>query len=597
MNTKSTWILSIAAILMLLYILIFERSRQRGKNESAAPEALQNFDPAAIDKVQVTVGTNSFEADRAGDGWRLAKPSYPAQKTPIQSLLLKLDELKRSDLIPAKEVMAQGGLKTFGLEPPRAALTLAGKDQKYSIAIGAPTPLTNQMYLQVFGSGDVYVVDSAVASYIPASAALWRNPMLLQFENLTFDTIQIRAGSRVIEIEQDATNKLWHITKPMVARADQEKIAELLQNLRLARVSGFLGDAAGADLDKFGLQTPDTVLSLSKGTNVLSEVGFGRSPANNPSLVIARKMPENALVMVNETLTALLKQPYKTFHESRLLSFNLGTLDRIEVHSAEAFSLVKSQAGWQIDGPFKSAADSRLMSDFLGSMTGLEIIDFAKDVPTEADLKKFFLAPPLLSYSLFKTQTNEVGFVTNNLITTVEFGTNDVDRIYVRRTDEAPIYITRYADMLLLPKQAFELRDRTIWNLDQTNIVGLQWVSSAETNTLSRAPNTPWTKVDVLNATLSETIFRLSKMKAVSWVSKDQARFKLYGVSEDSPKLIIQALRNGKVEQLEAAFGKRSPSGNYYASIFLPDLGIPAIFEFPIAAAADLIQIFPNLGK
>ncbi|MGV3773893.1 MAG: DUF4340 domain-containing protein [Verrucomicrobiales bacterium] len=597
MNTKTTWGLGIAAILMFLYIVLFEHPFFGGRQKDTVPEALPNFNPGLVESIQVKVTNSTFQVNRTAEGWKLAKPVYPAQTTPIESLLLKLDELRKLDVIPAKEVQAQGGLKAFGLEPPRATIILQGGGQQNTLLIGAPTPLTQQIYMQVFGSADVLVADASITSYVPTTPTVWRNPMLLQFENLNFDTIYIRSGSRVVELEQNATNKLWHITKPIPARADQERIAVLLQNLRTSRIGGFIGDAAGMDLEKFGLQAPEVTLSFLNGTNVVTSVEFGNSPTNNPSLVVARKVNDNALVMVNQPIVESLKQPYKNFHESRLLSFNMNAIDQIEIKSIENFTLARQQNRWMVKGPFEGMADPGIMQEFLTNLAAIEIVDFAKDVPTDVDLKNYLLAPPLISYGLFRTHTNDVGLTTNVLATSVDFGTNQLDTIYVRRSDEAPVYITRYADMLLLPKRAFELRNRLLWSLDQTNIFGLQLSAQGATNRLSRDASRNWSADAVANAAIAENIFRLANLHVISWVSKGDARLRLFGINKNSPRLQVETIQGGDQQKLEITVGNRTPSGNFYASTFLADLKDQVVFEFPGPLLTELVQMFALAEK
>src|SRR6185503_4886285 len=68
------------------------------------------------------------------------------------------------------------------------------------------------------------------------------------------------------------------------------------------------------------------------------------------------------------------------------------------------------------------------------------------------------------------------GADTNAVLAQIEFGTNQTDKVYVRRIDENSVYVTRLNENPAappLPTAAFELRDRRIWNFSTNQVTGL----------------------------------------------------------------------------------------------------------------------------
>ena len=256
MNSKTTWRLFILAIGLFAFIW-FKELRGRPAASSAGALVFPKLAASSVTGVEVQTTNYFVKAERTNDTWRLTRPFYPAQSTPIDSFIKAVTSLPRRDVITASEVSAQPGkLKDYGLEPPAAVFTLSQGSNRFSLHLGAPTPLRDQLYATVPGSGEVLVTDASILRVVPPSANDWRSPLLMSLAGRPFDHVQIRVGPRVLEFEYDLTNSVWRISKPTPARANNQRIVDLLRQLQTARVKEFVTDSPTADLERFGLQTP-----------------------------------------------------------------------------------------------------------------------------------------------------------------------------------------------------------------------------------------------------------------------------------------------------------------------------------------------------
>src|ERR1041385_1857871 len=124
MNSKTTWRLFFTAIALFAFIWIFELKRpapKTGANALIFPKAT----PATITGVEIQTTNFLVRAERTNDTWRLTRPFYPAQSTPIDAFVTAMAALSRSDVIGAAEVPAHPEKwKDYGLNPPAAVLTL-----------------------------------------------------------------------------------------------------------------------------------------------------------------------------------------------------------------------------------------------------------------------------------------------------------------------------------------------------------------------------------------------------------------------------------------------------------------------------------------
>jgi hypothetical protein len=592
MQKNLTWSLVAVAALLFAFIFFYER-RLQSSAEKAEPPRL--FDPAARDIIAVEVtltGKGTVRAEKTNDAWALTIPSYPAQQSLIETFVGDIAGLKKLDKIEAHEVVLQGQ-NSFGLAPPAATVTFNTATNQYSFEIGSTAPLTTNVYLRLEPSKEVVLASGTLVKSLPASTNDWRSANLVTLSGSAFDHIQVRVGPRVFEVGKNATNNLWQMTKPVPARADQERIAALLERVREAKVDQFVADPPGLDLEKYGLQNPEMELGFYRGTNRVYAVEFGSSPTNNPARIYTQLFGQTNIVLTDRSLAEYLQQPYKNFHDSRLLTLQPKRLDRITVNSLENFALQRQDDGhWVIDGKKSTPVDPELLNHFVGVILSMQIIDVAKEVPTESDLRQFGLVSPIASYSFFERQTNASGLLTNILFSDVLFGTNQADRIYVRRSDESPVYVTPLAKMIELPRRAFELRDRTIWNFPATNVARITLSDSAGTNTVARTP-AGWVNDAIANAAIEETVFRLGHLKAFSWINKGEDRLRAFAIKEGSLTVSIEVKSKGKDQTYEVRFGRPTLRHDVYAAVVLPNDTEPTIFEFPGELYQSIQQTLP----
>lgn len=596
MNARTTWCLGAVALALLAYIYFVDLRRPDATaNGPRGGALLPHFDPAGITSVEVTRSNETIRAELANDQWQLATPRYPAQATAIDSLLQTLTSLQRQQEIPANEIISQsGGLSPFGLDPPWAVIKLQSNTNSIQFRVGSKTLLGDGVYVQPAGATGIFTTDASLLEHLPASASAWRNPMLIHQSSLPFDRIAITAGSRPLKLELDRTNQLWRLVEPPpTRRADFGRVEYLLQQLRSARVSEFVTDSPKADLEPFGLLTPEAELTLSLGSNTVCQIQFGKSPTNDAGQVYARRLSHTNVVLVPRELADLILKPYTEFRDRAVVSFRPGLVDRIEAQADEAFAIQRqSDNDWQIVEPIQAPADRQLMRLFLEDLAKLEIIRFEKDVV--ADFGPYGLVNPTRRYVLKTSVTNAIG-PTNQTLVQVDFGNmppDEPDKVFCRRPDETSVYVVASADMLRLERSAFTLRDRHIWSFAASNVTSVTVLQRGAKVQLVRDPATrKWDRENVpLNAAIEETLHRLGTLQADSWSGLSAAQA---GAAEGRYELQIDLNEGGQVRQLKLAFGKLAASGQPYAAVPL-EQGRPVVFKFPaelFALVAEYLRV------
>ncbi len=592
MQKGLTWILTLFALALFAFIYLFERKIPSSAESVSAPRLLPGMEPGSIVAIEVTLGGGGVvRAEQTNGIWTLRRPLYPAQQSAIETFVTNVVKMRRYDRIAQHEVALQGQ-KSFGFDPARAIVQLETTTNRVRFEIGEIAPLTNNIYLRFEGSNDVVLAEANFLRSLPGTTNDWRSEDLLPLKQLPFDHVQVRAEQRLFELGKNPTNNLWQITKPIPARGDQNQITALFEQLGKAQVGQFIADG-NVDLERYGLQSPVLDLEFTQGTNRLFSVQFGAATTNLTNQVYARLLGNTNLVTVNRDLVEYLKQPYKAFHDPRLITMNPKLLDRISVQSVEKFVLQRQMDGkWSIGDKDPILADSELINSFLRTILTMRILDIAKEVPTDADLQALGLQVPRISYSFYEEVPNKAGITTNILYSEVGFGTNLADRIYVRRSDETPVYVTELAPLLELPHYAVQMRDRQVWSFSTNDAVRVTLSSAGGTNSATRS-GTGWTSDALASAAIQEAVFRLSQLKVMRWVSKGAEAKKMAGITPESSVLEVELQPSTGLKVLRILFGKEAPRHNIYG--MEPTEGEPLIFEFPGEIYHLLLQNLPAI--
>jgi hypothetical protein len=585
------------AIALFAYIMVYERPQPVDESVYDARRLMPDVTPTAVNRVELTSTNQPVAAELRDHRWQLVSPvPYPANEIAIRSLLNACSALESKLTVKADDISR---LSDFGLDPPRATLTVYQGSSEIKLHIGAVTPLNNQLYVRPAGADDIAVVDASFTNLLPVSSALWRSPYLLDLANTDFNRIQIRNNNSIIVLE-NGTNNRWRIVQPPPPkRADSERIGQLIEYWKQWLVKGFTSDNRGTPLDALGLDKPEYELSFAKGTNQLLSVQFGGTPANMTNAIFARLPMSGNIVVAEAHRMAPLQRNYWAFCDHRMIDpLTDADFDIVEVSGAENFRLQRRTNGlWRADNKQQTPIDPALMYNFLELLKGTEAAELAKEVVT--DYAEYGLAKPSQSYRLYRATTNDAGQATNTLVAGIDFGKSGVDRTFARRHDENAVYVIPRARLELLPKALYQIRSRILWSFVKENILSVSVFNDVKTNRLTRSPTGKWSlqenrqaasaPLDVLeNAATEEGIVRLGLLKSESWISRGTNSFGPYQIGPRRGGLNFE-LKQPAGRRHTLLFGRWPQNRNVYAAYRDPSDGQWVVFEFPAALYENFI--------
>lgn len=582
MNAKNTWTWLVVAGALFAFIFFFER--HWGKPPPGPAPLLPGLKVDAVTNLVVLVvrPEQKFEVsvEVTNGGWWITRPRlFPAQKSRVDALLAALEQLVSTASIARSELQRPNAEEEFGLDNPRTSLAIQYGGEVVRINFGRRTAPGDQVFVQIVGREDIYVLDAELLKLLPASPDDWRDRALVDFSNLKFNTISITNAGRVIKLQLDATNQTWRLTHPLEARADDAYLLAMLQQLQGTSVSGFVSDERRPDLETLGLQPPDLSIAFAKGSVNAALLQFGKT--NAAGLHYARRDDLDSVVTVPAGVLAPWQQGFFAYRDRRFVVVPSG-LTGVEWRGRENFTLDRVGTNqWRMAGE-KFPVDARHTQEFLDALGNLQIVDFVKDVVSTQEFGLYGLTSAVHQV-VFKTAAP--GADTNGGYLRLEFGATNGEVTYVRRSDEASVYAVRSAELRSLPAAGWQLREARVWSFDPTELSRLTVRKAGWTREVVRSGTDAWAlgpgSQGVLDVEcMAEIARQLGQLQATAWVARgpaaaDDARF---GFGTNSLTLSLE-LKTG--DKMELQFGGYSSAKYPYARVTLD--GEPWVFEFSFA--------------
>ena len=529
--------------------------------------------------IQVSpAGAPEIEVVRTNHLWRLQKPlAYPAQATAVEALAAALEKLTPQRLTAA-DLRGHNADAEYGFDNPQFRLDLAAGEQSWHLLIGNKTAPGDQVFIRVVGLEGAFVSDAGWLQLLPRSADDWRDTALVDAAGVT-DWIVITNSAKALTLEfrRDPTNQLWRMIQPRQTRADSARLAAALQQLQTGRVTQFVTDDPHADLGSYGLQPADLDVWLGHGTNFTSAVHAGKTPADNPALLFARREGWNSVVTAAKETLAPWRGAVNDYRDPHLLALTAPVAE-IEVRGENSFTLQsRGSNNWTVAGE-KFPADREKVQEFIQQLAGLRVAEFVKDVVTAPDLQGFGLTTNSRQIILRGTAGD-----TNSVLAQLIFGTVETNRVFVKRGDEDFVYALTLEDYARLPEAGWEFRDRHLWNFSVTNVVQLTLRQNGKTRQLLRTGRNQWSLAPgsqgmIDPKSIEQTVEQLAGLTVKFWVTNHLDAPDKYGFYPDNLQVTVE-LKTG--EKLSVDFGLELPKAQTALAAMTLD-GERWAFVFPV---------------
>jgi hypothetical protein len=571
MNWRTTFVLAAIALAVFAYFRFFELKQPGTEEAKRQAQNVVNFERAKIDGVIIQNGDSKIEMRRRDNKWRLEMPiKDQADNSLIENLLSNLENWQKDATISAKEIEAdKSKLNEYGLNKPKLRLKLLGQDRPPEILFGKDAALEGKMYVRLEDSKETFLAAQTVRKDIEKKPEEFRDRKLTNLNTAQVSRVVLKSPAGEMELEK--RNDHWEILKPLRARGDDQKIADLIAQITTAQIQQFLADDHG-DLHPFGLAEPRGAITLFTKDDKDDKAGqllqIGGIPQKEKDQVYVRSASRGFVYTLPKKIEGVLNTRPDDLRDRHVVRIDTNILDRITIDAPGKAKIVlaRKAENWTIASRNNAPANSGEVRRLIDSLQNEQVTKFVEDVAS--NLSEYGLDKPQLrlTFSSFASENTAETKAGEQPFTTITFGKIDGDNVYARLADEPFIVAIRRGLIDQISTDPLQWQELTIFKFKPEQIHRLS-VAAKNESTLARDAKGQWTWVkggETINqANLQSLLNTLSSLHAVRWVGPTLPQHGL-----EKPQLTVTFTTSPDDKTSHRLFvGAAAGDGNWFARV------------------------------
>src|SRR5947208_3706174 len=541
MNWKTTLILAVVVLGVFAYLRFFEMKQPSTGEARRQAQNVVNFDRNKIDGVVIQNGDEKVKIRRHDNKWGLETPfKDEADGALVEKLLSELESWQKEGIIPAKDIDAdKSKLNEDGLNRPKLKLKLIGSDRPPEILFGKDAALEGRMYIRFESSKETFLAKQSVKKDIDKKAEEFRDKKLTDLTTAQVRRTALKTPAGEMELEKQGDR--WDIVKPLRARADDEKVGDLIAQVTTARIQQFVTDDHG-DLRPYGLAEPRGAITLfSQGEKKDQKVEIadsikvfgqedkgqmlqiGSLPEKEKDQVYVRFAPRGAVYTLPRKIEEVLNIKPADLRDYHLVRIDTNVLDRItiDVPGKGKTVLARKDGNWTIASRNNAPADSGAVRRLIDTLQNQRVTKFVEDVAS--NLPKYGLDKPhlQLTFSSFASENTAETKAGEQPFATIAFGKEDGDNAYARLADEPFVVAVRRGLLDQISTDPLQWQELSIFRFKPEQIHRLSVMTDKELS-LEREQNNQWRWLkgsgEINQANMRSVLKTLSSLHAVRWL-------------------------------------------------------------------------------
>ncbi len=557
MNWKTTVILAIIAVAGVAYFRFFEMKRPSTEEAQRQAQNMVNFDRSKIDGIVIQNGDQKIEMRRRDNKWRLETPIQDqADSAFVESLFSDLENWQKEGTIPAKEIDSdKTKLVEYGLNNPKLKLKLLGRERPPEILFGKDAAMEARMYVRFQNSKETFLAGQSVKKDIDKQPEEFRDKKLTDLSNAQVQRVVLKTSAGEMELEKTDTH--WDIVKPLRARADDQKVNDLISQVTSARIGQFVADDRG-DLRPYGLAEPrgsitlfdqqqekDQKIGIGKSIKIAGREDNGQTlqigsvPDKEKDQVYVRFAPRGSVYTLSKKIEEILNTKPADLRDNHLVRIDTNILDRITIDAPgkNKTMLARKDENWTIANRNNAPADSGEVRRMIDMLQNERVTKFVEDVAS--NLPKYGLDKPQLqlTFSSFASENTAETKAGEQPFATIAFGKEEGENVFARLTDE-PFVVAVHRGLLdEISPDPLRWQELSIFKFKPEQIHRVSVATDKELP-LERDRNNQWRWLKgtgtINQANMESLLKALSNLRAVRWLgpTTPQQGF-------DKPQLVV----------------------------------------------------------
>jgi hypothetical protein len=325
-------------------------------------------------------------------------------------------------------------------------------------------------------------------------------------------------------MEVEKRNDHWEIVKPLRARGDDQKVADLIAQVTTAQIQQFVADDHG-DLHPFDLAEPRGAITLfTKDDKQGQLLQIGGIPQKEKDQVYVRSASRGFVYTLPKKIEEVLNTRPDDLRDRHLVRIDTNILDRITIDASGKGKIVlaRKNENWTIASRNNAPANPGEVRRLIDTLQNEQVTKFLEDVAS--NLPKYGLDKPQLrlTFSSFASENTAETKAGEQSFATIVFGKVDGDNVYARLADEPFIVAVRRGLIDQIFTDPMQWQELSIFKFKPEQIHRLS-VAAKNESTLARDAKGEWTWVKggetIDQANLQSLLTTLSNLHAVRWVA------------------------------------------------------------------------------
>ena len=526
MRTRTTVVLLLLVVAVGAYIRFYESKRPNTEEASRRAQNVINFDRDKIGGIGIQNGDERIELKRVDKKWRLESPVKDlADGSVVESLLFDLEDWKKEATITGKEIEAdKNKMADYGLAKAKLRLKLLGQQAPPEILFGNNAALENRIYVRFENSKNVFLATENIKNAISKKPEEFRDRKLSDIIATQITRVALKTPAGEMELQKQGEH--WQIVKPLRARADDQKVNDLLAQITTSRIQQFVADDRG-DLHPYGLAEPRGTVTIFTADDKQGQLlQIGGVPEKTKDQVYVRFTSRNFVYTLPKKIEEVLNTRPNDLRDRHLVRFDQNQLDRITIDAPGKDKTVLARKGelWTIANRNNAAANAGEVRRLIDLIAGEQVTKFVEDVAS--DLPKYGLDKPQLTVTLssFASENTAETSAGEHPMATIAFGRIEGENVYARVGDEPFIVTARRAVLDNMFSSPLRWQDLAIFQFKPEQIHRLSIITDHE-RTIGRGPNNQWQWIvgngAMDTANVQSLLNTIASLRAVRWVGND----------------------------------------------------------------------------
>ena len=524
MRFRTTLVLFALTAALVVFIKFYETKRPNTEEANRRAQNVINFERDKIDGIVIQNGEERIELKRADKKWRLESPVKDlADGSTVDSLLFDLEDWKKDATISGKEIEAdKSRMAEYGVAKAKLRLKLQGADAPPGILFGNNAALEGKTYVRLENSKDVFLAAQSIKNQISKKPEEFRDRKLTDTVATQVTRLSLKTAAGEMELQKQGDH--WQIVKPLRARADDQKVNDLIAQITTSRIAQFVADDAG-DLHPYGLTEPRGTVTIFTADDKQGQIlQIGGVPEKEKDQIYVRFAPRKFIYTLPNKIETILSTRPNDLRDRHLVRFDQNQLDRItiDVPGKTKTVLSRKDQNWTIvnrNNRLANAAEARRLIDLLA---GEQVTNFVADVAS--DLPKYGLDKPQLTVTLssFASENTAETKAGEHPLATIAFGKIDGENIFARVGEEPFVVAVHRSTLDNIFADPLQWQDLTIFKFKPEQIHRLALFTDHE-QSLIRGPNNQWEWVTgdgpINTVTVQSLVNTLASLHAVRWIA------------------------------------------------------------------------------